>query len=480
MKQPAFLTLSLLAAVSCLGQTTEASVALEAPARVGLPVWLKISTRNEIRYPFYTVPDWHTCYDVEVRKDGKPLSRFQPPPTAIAQIIVFAGNICGGLYLPGKLQHPGSIPLHVMYRFDQPGVYEVRYVERMPWGEPNAPNLVSPWTRIEIQAGTPEERAQWLAEISSHAPSDATGLLTGYLPDILGVPDDRSLQLLTPYLNYPDAMVRQYVSYALSYWPGEQASKAVLAGIRAQGPSEDSARLLSFSKEMITVAEAEAAVQVALPYLKSDSAISLKGAIDMVGWIALAENSQISGALKKRAADALIDAEGQVVGLGNREIANTYAAVLGSMKDDRAGKILWSFVERDIAHEQAIIALAWLHSPADLPKLALKAFPPSALPGDSGPTSLPGALRYSYGDAALPYIEEMLQRSPYVFVRTGSARELVNAGRPSGFAFIVDAIQQNRSYRGEMIQFLRDRFSEIRQGDDAAALHLAQSKANAQ
>jgi len=479
VKQPAFLTLSLLAAVSCLGQTTEASVALEAPARVGLPVWLKISTRNEIRYPFYTVPDWHTCYDVEVRKDGRPLSRFQPPPTAIAQIIVFAGNICGGLYLPGKLQHPGSIPLHVMYRFDQPGVYEVRYVERMPWGEPNAPNLVSPWTRIEIQTGTPADRAQWLAEISSHAPSDATGLLTGYLPDILGVPDDRSLQLLTPYLNYPDAMVRQYVSYALSYWPGEQASKAVLAGIRAQGPSEDSARLLSFSKEMITVAEAEAAVQVALPYLKSDSAFSLKGAIDMVGWIALAENSQISGALKKRAADALIDAEGQVVGLGNREIANTYAAVLGSMKDDRAGKILWSFVERDIAHEQAIIALAWLHSPADLPKLALKAFPPSALPGDSGPTSLPGALRYSYGDAALPYIEEMLQRSPYVFVRTGSARELVNAGRPSGFAFIVDAIQQNRAYRGEMIQFLRDRFPEIRQGDDAAALHLAQSKANA-
>jgi len=479
VKQPAFLTLSLLIAVACLGQAPQATVALEAPARVGLPVWLKVSSHDEIRYPFYTVPDWHVCHDVEVRKDGQPFPRFKPLPTALPQMVVFAGPPCGILYLPGKVGHPGSIPLHVMYRFDHPGVYEVRYVERMPWGEPNAPNLMSPWTRIEIQAGTPEERAQWLAEISSHAPSDATGLLTGYLPDILGVPDDRSLQLLTPYLNHPDAMVRQYVSYALSYWPGEQASKAVLAGIRAQGPSEDSARLLSFSKEMITVAEAEAAVQVALPYLKSDSAISLKGAIDMVGWIALGENSQISGALKKRAADALIDAEGQVVALGNREIANTYVAVLGSMKDDRAGKILWSFVERDIAHEQAIIALAWLHSPADLPKLALKAFPPSALPGDSGPTSLPGALRYSYGDAALPYIEEMLQRSPYVFVRTGSARELVNAGRPSGFAFIVDAIQQNRAYRGEMIQFLRDRFPEIRQGDDAAALHLAQSKANA-
>ncbi len=471
--------LLLLAAVFCLGQAPQASVALEAPARVGLPIWLKISAHDEIRYPFYTVPDWHECHDVEVRKDGKPFPRFQLPPTRLPQIIVFAGPACGILYLPGKAVHPGSIPLHVMYRFDQPGVYEVRYVERMPWGEPNASNLVSPWTPIEIQAATAADRAQWLADASAHAPADATGLLTGYLPDILGIPDDRSLQLLIPYLNHPDAMVRQYVSYALAYWPGEQASKAVLAGILAQGPSEESAGRLAASKEMITAAEAEAAVQVALPYLKSDSAIFLKGAIDMVQWVALGQNSQVSGEVKKRAADALIDAEGQVVAMGNRDIANTYAAALGSMKDDRAGKILWSFVERDIAHEQAIIALAWLHSPADLPKLAQKAFPPTATPGDPGPTSLPGALRNSYGDAALPYIEEMLQRSPFMFVRTASAQELVNAGRPSGFAFIVDAIEQNRPYRGEMVRFLHDRFPEFRQGDDAAALRLAQGKANA-
>lgn len=250
---------------------------------------------------------------------------------------------------------------------------------------------MSPWTPIEIQPGTPADRAQWLADISSHAPSDAAGLLTGYLPDIVGVPDDRSLQLLTPYLNHPDGMVRQYVSYALSYWPGEQASKAVLAEIRAQGPSEDLARLLWFSKEMITTAEMEAAVQVALSYLRSDSAISLKGAIAVVQGIALGESPQVGAAMKKRAADALIDAETHVVAMGNREIANTYAAALGSMKDDRAGKIVWSFVERDIAHEEAIIALARLHSPADLPKLAPMAFPDTVQPDDSGPTSLPGA-----------------------------------------------------------------------------------------
>ncbi len=339
------------------------------------------------------------------------------------------------------------------------------------------PTVVSPWTPIEIRAAAQGDRATWLADVNLHAPSDATGLLSGYLPDILGVSDDQSLQLIVPYLNHPDAMVRQYVSRAVSYWPAEEAIKAVLPMIRSRGPSEESVGVLSVSK--ITAAEAEAAVEVALPYLKSDSTISLKGAIDMVQWIALGEKSQVSGELKKRAADALIDAEARVVALGDSGIASAYVVALSTVKDDRASKILWSFVDRNIAHEQAIICLAWLHLPADLPKLAQMAMPPMAQPGDPGPGSLPYALRYSYGDVALPYIEEMLKRSPYVFVRTASAQELVNAGRPSGFAFIVDAIEQNRSYRGEMVQFLRDRFPELRQGDDAAALRLAQSKASA-
>jgi hypothetical protein len=472
--------LLLLAAVSCWGQAPQASVALEAPARVGLPVWLKISSPDEIRYPFYTAPDWHVCHDVEVRKDGKPFPRIQRLGSAAAMVGSIPGGLCGGLYLPGKPQHTGSIPLHVMYRFEQPGIYEVRYVEHssLLLGDTAPPTVVSPWTPIEIQAATAADRAKWLADVSASAPTDATGLLSGYLPDILGVPDDQSLKLLVPYLNHPDAMVRQYVSRAVSYWPAEEAIKAVLAMILTQGPSEYSAGVLSVSKDKMTAVEADAAVQAALPYLKSDSAISLKGAINVVQGIALGEKSQVSGELKRRAADALVDAEAHVVALGDPEIANAYVQAVFTVKDDRASKILWSFVDRGIAHEQAVICLAWLHSPADLPKLAQMAMPPTAQPRDPGPGSLPYALRSSYGDVALPYIEEMLQRSPFVFVRTASARELVNAGRPSGFAFIVDAIEQNRTYRGEMIQFLRDRFPELRQADDAAALRLAQSKAN--
>jgi hypothetical protein len=178
---------------------------------------------------FYVVPDFHACYDVEVRKDGMPFPRIMHSSSAIELGIMFAGNLCGSLLLPGMPKHPGSIPLHVMYRFDRPGAYEVRYLRRATALGSKSPEVTSPWTRIEIEAATSEDRTRWLADLSAHAPTDATSLLTGYLPDLLGVPDEMSLQLLAPYLHDPDNLVRGYVTYALAYWPGEEAKKAVLS-----------------------------------------------------------------------------------------------------------------------------------------------------------------------------------------------------------------------------------------------------------
>ncbi len=61
-------------------------------------------------------------------------------------------------------------------------------------------------------------------------------------------------------------------------------------------------------------------------------------------------------------------------------------------------------------------------------------------------------------------------------VRTGCARELVIAGRPAGFAFIVDAMEGNRSYKREMIEFVRERFPELKSADEGAVLGLAQDQ----
>jgi hypothetical protein len=97
--------------------------------------------------------------------------------------------------------------------------------------------------------------------------------------------------------------------------------------------------------------------------------------------------------------------------------------------------------------------------------------------GDTHLSSLPYALRNSYGDAALPFLEDGLQRSGDVFVRTACARELVLAGRSAGFAFMVQAIEGNAGYKQEIVQFIRDRFPEIKGADEGALLAFLKERA---
>ena len=141
-------------------------------------------------------------------------------------------------------RHIGRIPVHLQYRFDQPGVYEIRYTVREGWLPTSAVQVQSAWTRIEIQPGGPRERARWLAEMAAHAPTDATSLLSDYLPSILDIPDEQSLQLLLRYLYDPDDLVRRYAMYGLTYWPPEQANAAVRS---CSGPGDRATLRWSFS-----------------------------------------------------------------------------------------------------------------------------------------------------------------------------------------------------------------------------------------
>jgi hypothetical protein len=131
----------------------------------------------------------------------------------------------------------------------------------------------------------------------------------------------------------------------------------------------------------------------------------------------------------------------------------------------------WSFVERGVGREQSLIVITWRKDVRDLPRLgSLLTAPATGDPLKTELSSLPYALRNSYGDAPLPFLEDGLQRSGYVFVRTSCARELALAGHSSGFAFIIKAIEGNERYRQEMTQFVRDSFPDIRAADEGALL----------
>jgi hypothetical protein len=233
---PRILAISAWATATCFGQPP--AISLERPATVGLPVWLKIPVTNRVEtfYPFWLgLPASFGCKQVEVRRNGQmlPVIANLADQEKSSGLIFVEGNPCCSVLHdlimdPARATHPARLPLHLRYRFDQPGVYEVRYAATSEQSSfPPGPAVWTAWTPIEIQPGSPESRARWLAEISAHPPIDTIEALTDFLPSILGIPDPESLRLLGPYLYHPDELVRRYAGAALAYWPAAQAEASV-------------------------------------------------------------------------------------------------------------------------------------------------------------------------------------------------------------------------------------------------------------
>jgi hypothetical protein len=447
------------------------TLSLDGATQVGMPVWLHFkppyNQDSGIRYPFWTFPASFGCNEVEVRHNGALLPRIADKVSqAFGGTVIGTGNICGSIALANKPEFDGRFPLHLQYRFDQPGTYEVR-LKREPFGGEVPP--ITSWTKIEILPADAAARRRWLEELSAHAPNTAADLLSDFLPSILGVPDDQSLRILLPYLYHPDRLVREYAMYGLTYWPAQQVASTLWDWVNAEGPSDAAVRFLMHVPEFMA-AHARQLGEMSIPYLESNSPGIAQGA-----W--LAQDPHAAPAIRARAEDAMIRAARHMIEL-DPENANPYVSRLGQLQDERTHDLLWDFVNRHVAYEQAIIALSWLKSLPDLPRLAQLALQPAnGHPLDGEVASLPYALHNSYGDAAIPYLDTMLERSEFTFVRTNCARELMLANRAEGFAFVADAIANNRSYRQEMIQFLRDQFRELRQADDPTILKFTQARA---
>ena len=226
------------------------------------------------------------------------------------------GNLCGSVLHdsvmgPARATHPARLPLHLRYRFDQPGVYEVRYTAKTEeFTFPRGPAVWTAWTPIEIQPGSPESRARWLAEMSAHAPTDAVEALTDFLPSILGVPDPESLRLLGPYLYHPDERVRRYAGAALTYWPAAQAEASAKEWLRTKGPSDGIINFLARGP-FRALPDFDSILEIVLPYLRSDSPVLVTGTLTAV-WHLTGAASKASPELRRRAEEELIDARDHI------------------------------------------------------------------------------------------------------------------------------------------------------------------------
>src|SRR5260370_21964449 len=231
--------------------------------------------------------------------------------------------------------------------------------------------------------------------------------------------------------------------YGLTCWPGKQVAPEIWEWVRPQGPSSATVDFLLPVPEFAAGRGAQL-VDTSIPYLQSDSPVLVYGALRGLSRIALPLDSPVSADVRARAGDAMIRAADHIIQVDPENI-NEYAAHLGQVQDERAHDLLWDLVNRRIGDEQALIALTWRKSHTDLPRLAqLPLQPTKGDPLDSKFASLPYALHNAYGEAAIPYLDTLLDRSPYTWVRTNCARELMLASRPEGFAFVADSIANTR------------------------------------
>jgi hypothetical protein len=437
-------------------------LSVEGIARVGSPVWIKVDLPygwGFVVYPVSYLPADFGCHGLEVRQNGIALSRI----TVATAPMIGPGNGCGNdSSIPGHpVPHQGRLPLHLQYRFEKPGVYEVRYTRRRIIYSPDV-LLRSEWTPIEVLgAQTAPRRA---------APQDPAEILSDFLPSVLGFPDGASLSIVLEYVYHPNDTVRRYVAGGLAYWPEKDVESRLAELIRTKGPSD---AVVYFAAHL-----PPDLMDPMLPYLRSDDPVLLRGSILGITRLLARERNFLPAGAEARAETALLGAMEHVVRIGGQETVNDFAVALGALHGEPSRDALWDFVERRVALGQSLIAITWHKDPRDLPRLG--ALMEASVTGDplSGSfSSLPNALRTAYGEAALPYFESALKKSGDIWVQTNCARELVLAGRPTGFAFVAQAIEQDRLYKREMLEFVRGRFAELQGADDRAILAFLKQRA---
>jgi hypothetical protein len=192
-------------------------LSLAQPAFTGMPVWVRVEMpwgKGRLRYPQRPQPWELAAGAFEVQFGGTPL-RFLPslPYPPFGGFFMMVG-------LPGepRAELLDRAPLHLIYEFDRPGTYEVRYTER---------DLVSEWTRIEVRPSTAEQRREWFAKLVAAPPRDTVEVLADFLPSLLAVRDEAALRVLARYLDSEDQLLQQYARYALNYFDAALRARVV-------------------------------------------------------------------------------------------------------------------------------------------------------------------------------------------------------------------------------------------------------------
>jgi len=451
------------------------------PAYTGLPIWIyaELSSPLEIRYPYGEDPDDFGPSRLEVRRGNDVLA-----PVAFKPWVV-GGGIVDGSIAPAT-SPTNRLPLHLEYSLNTAGVYSVRWtVVRHLFRDGQIAETVvaqSDWLDFEVKQSSEEQRSDWLQKEISKIPNDAGKIVGDYFPSLLAdAPNPHVLQVILRQIYSTDRLIHGCALGSLRFFREEDIRTQVVEMLHLRGPNDSLAYVISWHAPWFQDRKDEL-VRTILPYLHSREDWQVAATLKMLGFLVHLGNFQwpAGSEIPAKSDQAVLAAAPELIGR-SPEVAQLLAEYLGGIRSNSARELLWQVAERpEPAHEQALIALTWIGDQQDLPRLAeLLVKPGDADKYGRDLASLPYQLLVrAYGDRAVTYLERAVSESPYAFVRTQSAEELALRGRPIAYRFFLDALENNRFYKQELIGWLKTRFpNEIPASqDDAGVIAFLKSR----
>jgi len=345
-----------------------AAITRSGVSYVDMPVWIEIQLPDplghSLRYPVTIRPADFGGHQFEVRRHGvllRPNSARHALPVTGSGLgtvgTVGSGSLLG---LPHEPKNPRRLPLHLLYRFDRPGMYEVRYVG-YDFRYPMEKHVLacSPWIPIQVRPLPPGKRRAWLDSMRSAEPGDPVEWLSDYLPSLLAVPDAEVLPLLKGAVYHPNDLVRQYALYALSLFDDTLLSGWIPAAIQASGPTPELAYLLSWRRDLFQP-RGNQIVQAVLPYLKSASPLLTAGALQTLYFMKPQYDWKAHPETPGRLDRAVAGEAERLIGTHNAAILQPLALYLGIWKAETSRGLLRRLVAEGTVREQAEICLRWI------------------------------------------------------------------------------------------------------------------------
>ena len=290
------------------GVGVKATLSIAGPACVGMPIWASLALtgkptilRETFHYPYSANPFEHWRHAFEVERAGGSTTphkaatrahsgktaarRSQPKDEFNVQAAKFkvAGHFepvelrYGSIYAPPGVT-AGRLPLHLFTRFEQPGVYRVRYLLLPESGTEKSPALLaSNWVTLVVKPGTTEQRRQWQQRLMAHPPGDAGQLLGDYLPSLLASPDSAALPAFLDTVHFPDNQVQEYTLHALACFDDAVWQQVIFTELEQHGPTDHLAELLFAWQRRLSQPDALTLVTKLTPYLAGANSRQARG-----------------------------------------------------------------------------------------------------------------------------------------------------------------------------------------------------------